>query len=214
MQALTRKIIYVIIFVVVGFSVGFMIGLAAKLPIFLSFVWEQLATAGVGNLILLIIAICGALGVLGYTVAAPKIGERYTEFYILGIKGKAQDYPTEFTMANGKVTSVMYSGGTVETTTGSGTLTVGIVSHEQQSAVYSVVVIIFDDQPVNVDLGGTIIDMLGPVELQQGEKWEKQIGIAPRRIGDNEKVEFRLFKGDSATPENTLHLWINVKAAR
>ena len=117
-------------------------------------------------------------------------------------------------MANGKVTSVMYSGSTVDTTSGSGTLTVGIINHEQQPAVYSVVVIVFDDQPVNVDLGGTIIDVLGPVELQQGEKWEKQIGIMPRRTGDNEKVEFRLFKGDSTTPENTLHLWVDVKAAQ
>jgi len=164
--------------------------------------------------IILIIAICATLGVLGYTVASPKIGERYTEFYILGIKGKAQDYPTEFTMANGKVTRVTYGGRIVDTTGGSGTLTVGIVNHEQQPAVYSVVVIVFDDQPVNVDLGGTIIEVLGPVDLQQGEKWEKQIEIVPRHTGDNEKLEFRLLKGDNATPENTLHLWVNVKATQ
>ena len=46
--------------------------------------------------IVLAIAILGALGTLGYVIAVPKVGERFTEFYILGLNnGTAIDYPSE-----------------------------------------------------------------------------------------------------------------------
>ena len=45
--------------------------------------------------IILTIAILGALGAWGYVTANPKLGERFTEFYILGLSGKATDYPIE-----------------------------------------------------------------------------------------------------------------------
>ncbi|GAI18944.1 unnamed protein product, partial [marine sediment metagenome] len=43
--------------------------------------------------IILVVAVLGALGMLGYVIAAPKVGEKFTEFYILGLSGKATDYP-------------------------------------------------------------------------------------------------------------------------
>ena len=45
--------------------------------------------------VVLVVAILGALGTLGYVIAAPRVGERFTEFYILGAEGKAADYPRE-----------------------------------------------------------------------------------------------------------------------
>ncbi len=39
--------------------------------------------------ITLVLAILGALGMVGYVMATPKVGERLTEFYILGQEGKA-----------------------------------------------------------------------------------------------------------------------------
>jgi len=36
------------------------------------------------------------IGMLGYTIAAPKIGEKFSEFYILGYGGEAQNYPSVF----------------------------------------------------------------------------------------------------------------------
>jgi len=45
--------------------------------------------------IILALAILGALGTLGYAIASPKVGERFTEFYIEGLEGKAADYPEE-----------------------------------------------------------------------------------------------------------------------
>ena len=40
---------------------------------------------------ILIIAILGAIGTPRYVIAAPKVGERFTEFYVLGLEGKAVD---------------------------------------------------------------------------------------------------------------------------
>ena len=44
--------------------------------------------------VILVAAIAGTIGALGYAIAAPKVGER-TEFYILGLGGKVADYPRE-----------------------------------------------------------------------------------------------------------------------
>ncbi len=45
--------------------------------------------------IILMLTILGALGMLGYAIASPRVGERFTEFYIKGLEGKAADYPEE-----------------------------------------------------------------------------------------------------------------------
>jgi len=45
--------------------------------------------------IILALAVIGALGVLDYTITNPKVGEKFTEFYILGLDGKSIDYPEE-----------------------------------------------------------------------------------------------------------------------
>ncbi len=46
--------------------------------------------------VILTLSILAAVGTLIYTVANPKVGERFTEFYILGTEtGKAEGYPKE-----------------------------------------------------------------------------------------------------------------------
>ena len=63
----------------------------------------------------LIIAVLGAIGTLGYFFTAPEIEEKFTEFYILGIEGKAENYPEELSVGEG------------------GRLTIGLVNHEQET---------------------------------------------------------------------------------
>jgi uncharacterized membrane protein len=46
--------------------------------------------------------------------------------------------------------------------------------------------------------------------LQQGEKWEEDIGIVPLHTGDNQKVELLLFKDAETTARYSLHIWIKV----
>ena len=52
-------------------------------------IWDRILS------IILVLLILGALGTLGYVIATPKVGETFTEFYILGQEGKAADYPKE-----------------------------------------------------------------------------------------------------------------------
>ena len=58
--------------------------------------------------VVLVVAILGAIGTLGYVIATPKAGEKFTEFYILGLEGKADWYPSQFVMEGDKVILVRY----------------------------------------------------------------------------------------------------------
>ena len=50
---------------------------------------------------------------------------------------------------------------------------------------------------------------LNAIPQEQGEKWEGEIGFAPMHTGENQKVEFLLYKDGSTEAYNSLHLWIN-----
>jgi uncharacterized membrane protein len=47
--------------------------------------------------------------------------------------------------------------------------------------------------------------------LTPGGKWEQEVGFKPRHAGNNQKVEFLLYKNNEVKPESTVHFWINVK---
>ncbi len=79
---------------------------------------------------------------------------------------------------------------------------VGIINREHETASYS----------VKVMIDGIENGKIGPVMLADGEKWEEQTSYIPDRAGDNQKLEFYLYKNGS--PEHylkPLHLWVNVK---
>ena len=48
-------------------------------------------------------------------------------------------------------------------------------------------------------------------DLSHAEKWEQEIEFAPQHIGDNQKVEFVLYKDDKPYLNDPPHLWIDVK---
>ncbi len=158
--------------------------------------------------IILAVTILGTVGILIYTVSSPKIGERFTEFYILGLEGKAIDYPAEFALRTNRVVSVWYGDDATAISDTTGRVILGIVNQEQQQITYSVSIQI-DGQPVNIAHNGQNVSRLNAISLEQGEKWEGEIGFAPMHIGENQKVEFLLYKDGSAEADNSLHLWIN-----
>jgi len=133
--------------------------------------------------IILVLAVVGALGVLGYAIISPKAGEKFTEFYILGLDGKAIDYPGELIVGE------------------EGKVKVGIISREQETATYW----------VEVAIEGAKSNEVGMVTLEDGEKWEGIVGFAPDRVGDNQKVEFLLYKQGWNGVYQRLHLWVDVK---
>lgn len=162
--------------------------------------------------IILIVAIVGAVGTLGYVIATPKVGEKFTEFYLLGVEGKAVGYPSEFVMDEGKISLVRYGhseGEVREVTEDRGRVMLGIVNHEQEESSYRVEVNI-DGERVKIWLDGGWVDSIGPITLAHEEKWEQEIGFTPQHIGDNQKVSFILYKDDQPYFDDPPHLWINV----
>jgi uncharacterized membrane protein len=136
-----------------------------------------------GLTVLLVLAIVAACGALGYVIAKPKVGERFSEFYILGPWGKAEGYPAEVVLGQ------------------SGQVILGIENHEQEKTTYRIEVII----------GGEGVDTIGPIILEHEGKWEHEVSFTPIRAGPKQKVEFWLYKGDSSDASLKLHLWVDVK---
>lgn len=132
----------------------------------------------------LILAIVAALGCLGYVIATPKQGEKFTEFYILGQAGKAENYPGE--LAVGK----------------EGRVIIGVVNHEHQPASYQVEIAINGIKNKEIHTG----------ILAHEEKWEQEVSFTPSEVGVNQKVEFWLYKGEEPQPylKEPLHLYIDV----
>lgn len=134
--------------------------------------------------IILVVVILGTLGTLSYVIATPKIGEKYTEFYILGTDGKATDYPKNLSPGQeGKVIA-------------------GIVNREQQTMSYR----------VEVRIDNLKESELAPITLEPEAKWEAPVSFKPDKVGENQKVDFLLFKaGENAPYMEPLHIWVNVK---
>ena len=161
--------------------------------------------------IMLLVSILGALGALGYVLVTPKLGERLTEFYILGPDSTAQGYPDEFVMDGDEVVLVRYDGDeTQEVASERGKIILGIVNREYEDATYLIRVSI-DGETVRINFGKDELDKIGPIELAHEEKWEHEIGFAPQHVGNNQKVEFVLYKNEALYFEYPPHLWIDVK---
>lgn len=133
--------------------------------------------------VVLVIAILGAIGTLGYVIAQPRVGERFTEFYILGPGGKAEDYPREVIL--GESASVI----------------LGIINREHEPVTYV----------VEITIDGRKAVALGPLTLEHEEVWEEEVSFAPARAGPDQKVEFLLYKGADEDVYLTTHLWLDVK---
>lgn len=159
--------------------------------------------------VILSLAILGAVGTLIFVVASPKVGERFTEFYLLGQQGKADDYPAEFVWQGGQVTGVRYGDSTAIIAGNAGQVTLGIVNHEQQKTTYSVALQI-DGQPVNMSYNGQSLPRLEGITLEQEGKWEGLIRFAPLHTGQDQKVEFFLYKDGAAEAYLDVHLYVNV----
>lgn len=130
----------------------------------------------------LLFSIALAIGMIFFVITTPKIGERFTEFYILGSEGKTQDYPLVL-----KYNSPA-------------TILVGVVNHEYVPVNYTVRIAL--DKELLTDTW---------FSLDHNTTWEKNMTFVPNKNGTGRKLEFWLFKEDNFTaPYRNLHLWVNV----
>ncbi len=131
---------------------------------------------------ILVFTIFLAAGMIYFVITTPKIGERFTEFYILDSSGKAENYPTE----------MKYNSPS--------TILVGVVNNEYTPLNYTVRVVL--DKEILTD---TLFS------LPHNGTWENNVTFVPVKTGNDLKLEFWLFKEDNFTvPYRELHLWVNV----
>lgn len=130
---------------------------------------------------LLIVTIIGVIGTLGFVTVKPTAGEQYTEFYLLDLENKAEYYPSELDLGE------------------EGQVIICIINQERETAIYNVEIV----------LDGEKMNEIGPINLDQEEIWEQGITFTPTRVGDDQKVEFLLYK-DNQQLYRTLHIWIDV----
>jgi uncharacterized membrane protein/LysM repeat protein len=116
-------------------------------------------------------------------ILLPKPGEQFTEFYILGPEGLAENYPRQ--AAPGE----------------SLTVTAGIANREGVAAEYR----------IEVRAGELLIGQAGPLRLEDDEVWEGPIHYALAEPGDDQEVHFLLFRDGGGEPYRSLRLWINIK---
>jgi len=139
--------------------------------------------------ILLLLAIFASIATLVYLVANPRQGESFTEFYILGPRGKASDYPTKF-FVNQNVSVIL-----------------GIANREQREVKYIVEVWLVD---MSYEGNETVIKSMRfmdrlevtlphkPIEMNWTPQWENFYNFSIDRPGKY-KIFFLLFK-DFAPP--------------
>ena len=145
--------------------------------------WRGQSSAGKILSIILIVAILGAIGALSYVLTIPKTGEKFTEFYVLGLEGKSIDYPRKLKV--GEESRVI----------------VGIINREHEAVSYR----------LEVRIDNVSNNHVGPLELTHDERWEEIVSFTPHRAGYNENVEFLLYRSDESEPYLKLRLFIDVE---
>lgn len=132
--------------------------------------------------IALSLAVLAAVGALGYAIAKPVIGERFTEFYILGVEGEAANYPGALVVGE------------------TGQVVVGIINHEGETTTYR----------VEIAIAGIKNHEVAPLVLEDGGVYEEVVDFTPDTAGEKQKVEFWLYKSGEGEPYQELHLWVDV----
>ncbi len=134
-----------------------------------------------GLSIILIVSIIGSFATLIYVVGIPRTGEKFTEFYLLDLNGKASDYPIDLKVGE------------------EGELIIAIVNHEYKNVTYRLEVnfnasLLYEEQ----------------VFLIENEKWEAPFTFKAIEKGQNQRLEVQLYKEKQIEPYRILHLWISV----
>jgi len=133
--------------------------------------------------ILITCSIIGFTAFLSYTLAKPPEREPFTEFYILGVENRADNYPLELKLGE------------------RGEVTIGIVNREYEAINYRIEVVVEDNKTYE----------LFPIVLAPEEKWHGELEFTPEPVVKRQKVEFRLYK-DAGRSGEVRYLWVNVKA--
>lgn len=132
----------------------------------------------------LAVSIFAALGTFLFVLAKPEVGERFTEFYVLGPYGEADDYPR--LVLQGQLMNPI----------------VGVINREHVDINYR----------IRVEVGGQEVEQITDIRLSHDEKWEKRLVFSLEQPGDQQQLRFLLYREGQEEPYRSLHLWVDVRA--
>lgn len=131
---------------------------------------------------ILIFTIILAIGMSYMAIVVPKVGEAFTEFYILDDSGKTGNYST-----NLKIDNIA-------------TYMIGVTNHEYDTTNYRIDVVVGQDLLTSRYL-----------ILNRDEIWEDNVTFMLDKEGTNMKLEFLLFKNDLTEPYRKLYLKVDAE---
>lgn len=136
--------------------------------------------------VFLAISVLALVGTVAYVTIIPHEQEPFTEFYILGPEGKADNYTTEYVQGE------------------SGTVIIGVANHEHRAVNYTL-----DVRLENKSLA--LPENLRHIQLEDNTTLEEPLEIKPSIEGKNMELQFLLFNDtEKEVPYEDLRLWINV----
>lgn len=160
--------------------------------------WGAYSTLDKALTVALVLSIVFAAGALVYVLSTPRVGERFTEFYVLGPTGQAEGYPTNLTPNQ------------------TGRVILGITNQEHGPVTYQVRMIdetgTFENRSGNrtfVAEGERVLETW-EVALDHEETWEENATFSLEDPGTH-RVGFELdMPGAEEQPYRRLHLWVDV----
>lgn len=131
----------------------------------------------------LVLAVLAVVSSLIYVIVTPKTQESFTEFYVSGLQENSS-FPAELIASEEQ------------------RVVVTVVNREGRTLDYR----------IEMNINGIPKGTEGPLTLEDGQKYETEMGFAPQATGDIQEVEFALYLDGESEPYLTpLRLWFDVK---
>ena len=130
---------------------------------------------------MLIFTMIMTAGTIYHVITSQKMGERFTEFYILDENGGVHSYDTDLKLGN----STAYL--------------VGISNYEHESINYVLQAV----------LDGDVLTSK-TISIENNDTWKDNITVVSNKKGTDMMLKFQLFKENNFTiPYRSLHLWVS-----
>lgn len=143
--------------------------------------WFNVAHLPSRNTRFAVVGLVGLLVIAGLLFVIPDRSQHYTEFYMLGIDGQADNFPNQ--VAPGKMISI----------------TLGIANHEGADLSYK----------IELTSGVQPFAKASPISVKQGESWENKIYFTVPHPGKDQYVDILLYRPNDTSPYRHLRLWLN-----
>jgi uncharacterized membrane protein/LysM repeat protein len=145
--------------------------------------WSQVGLIRIAAVLIVVLCSVGFGMAAAFLATSRGNSERFTEFYILGPGGRAEGYPRTLELGD------------------SLTVILGVVNREGEDAGYR----------IEATVGGKAAGPTDSLRLEDGQRWEEPVTLAPNQAGNSQEVEFLLYKDGVDEAYRDVHLWVDVE---